>query len=113
MAYQFVSGLLPEIQVKVVGIEGTFDQLWIKADFEEAKLRDLSPQDGAGKFSSKSTERSQNSQSNGSLNCKCYICSKVGHLAKACPQQRRGQLMEAPGRQRLTEERMIETPLVL
>ena len=25
LAYQFVSGLLPEIQVKVAGIEGTFD----------------------------------------------------------------------------------------
>lgn len=33
LAYQFVSGLLPEIQVKVAGIEGTFDKLWIKGTF--------------------------------------------------------------------------------
>ena len=94
LAYQFVSGILPEIKVKVAGIESTFDQLWIKSHFEEAKLKDLSPRDGAGKFSRRSTQRSENSQSNGSLNRKCYICSKVGHLAK-----RRGQPMEAPGRQ--------------
>ena len=43
LAYQFVSGILPEIKVKVAGIEDTFDQLWIKAHFEETKLKDLSP----------------------------------------------------------------------
>jgi len=56
LAYQFVSRFLPEIQVKVAGIEGTFDQLLIKAHFEEAKLRDLLSRDGAGRFSSKLTQ---------------------------------------------------------
>ena len=38
---QFVAGLLEDIKVKVVGIEGSFDQLQAKARFEEAKLQDL------------------------------------------------------------------------
>jgi len=103
LAYQFVSGLLPEIQVKVAGIEGTFNQLWIKACFEEAKLRDLSSRDGAGKFSSKPTqfrpENSHYSQSSnhGTPNRKCYVCAKVGHLAKNCPQQGRGRPAESQG----------------
>ena len=43
LVYQFVSGLLPELKVKVAGAEGTFDQLWIRARFEEAKLKDFDP----------------------------------------------------------------------
>ena len=38
---QFVAGLLPEIKRRVVGVEGSFDQLLVKARFEEAKRRDL------------------------------------------------------------------------
>ena len=57
------------MQVKVVGIEGTFDQLWILARFEEAYLRELSSQGGAGNLGSKSTQRSVSGQFNGSLNC--------------------------------------------
>ena len=93
--------------MKVSDIEGTytFDQLWIKACFVETKLRDLSSRDGTGKFSSEPSQRSENSQSSGLLNCKCYTCSKVRHLAKACPQQRRGQPMEAPGRYIAVQQR--------
>lgn len=40
---QFVAGLLPDLKSKVAGTEGDFDQLLVKARFEEAKLRDLSP----------------------------------------------------------------------
>ena len=43
LAYQFVSRLLPELKVNVAGAEGTFDQLQIKARFEEAKLKELTP----------------------------------------------------------------------
>ena len=38
---QFVAELIEDIKVKVVGIEGSLDQLLAKARFEEAKLRDL------------------------------------------------------------------------
>ena len=39
---QFVTGLLGDIKANVVGIEGSFDQLLVRARFEEAKLQDLS-----------------------------------------------------------------------
>ena len=42
LAYQFVAGLKPNLKSKLAGVEGTFDQLLIKARFEEAKARDLS-----------------------------------------------------------------------
>ena len=39
---QFVVGLLPDIKAKIVGSEGDFNQLLLKARFEEVKLRELS-----------------------------------------------------------------------
>ena len=36
---QFTAGLLPHLKEKLVGEEGTFDQLLIKARFEEAKKK--------------------------------------------------------------------------
>ena len=41
LAYQFVSGLRTKIKAKVAGTEGGFEQLLVKARFEEVKLRDL------------------------------------------------------------------------
>ena len=41
LAYQFVSGLLPELKVKVAGTEGDFEHQLLKAQFEEAKIREL------------------------------------------------------------------------
>ena len=47
LANQFVSGLQLELKSKVVGFEGNFEQLLVKARFEEAKLRDLAqPRNG-------------------------------------------------------------------
>ena len=40
LAYQFVAGLTQALRTKV---EGNFDQLLVKARFEEVKIRDLSP----------------------------------------------------------------------
>ena len=48
---QFVAGLLEDIKVKVVGIEGSFDQLLAKARFEEAKLHDLNTTNTGSKSS--------------------------------------------------------------
>ena len=49
LANQFVSGLKLELKSKVVGFEGCFEQLLVKACFEEAKLRDLAqPRNGHG-----------------------------------------------------------------
>ena len=58
----------PRNTVKLASVEGTFNQLWIKARFEEAVERDLSCQDSAGKFSS-SQLRCLTSVS---LNLQCY-----------------------------------------
>ena len=41
LAYQFVAGLRSDIKIKVSGTEGNFEQLLIKARFEEAKIRDF------------------------------------------------------------------------
>ena len=41
LAYQFVVGLKSNLKSKLAGVEGTFNQLLVKARFEEAKLRDL------------------------------------------------------------------------
>ena len=42
LAYQFVAGLKKNLQSRVAGIKGDFDQLLLRARFEEAKIRDLS-----------------------------------------------------------------------
>ena len=42
LASQFVAGLCPSLQAKIVGMEGDMDQLVLKARFEEAKSKELS-----------------------------------------------------------------------
>ena len=42
LSSQFVGGLIPEIKRKIAYLEGvSFSELWQKARFEEARLRDL------------------------------------------------------------------------
>ena len=41
LANQFISGLRPELQAKVVGMDGSLDALVLKARFEEAKAKEL------------------------------------------------------------------------
>ena len=43
LAYYFVAGLTPALRIKVAGVKGNFSQLLVKARFEEAKIKDLSP----------------------------------------------------------------------
>ena len=42
LAHQFVSGLLPDLKLKVAGTDGPFKHLLPKARFEEDKIRELS-----------------------------------------------------------------------
>ena len=46
LANQFIAGLRLEIKGMVVGMEGSFEELLVKARFEEAKLRDLAGSGG-------------------------------------------------------------------
>ena len=42
LSSQFVAGLNPALKPKVAGVEGDFEQLLVKARFEEAKLKEFS-----------------------------------------------------------------------
>ena len=41
LANQFIVGLKPELKKKMVGVEGSVDELLLKSRFEEAKYREL------------------------------------------------------------------------
>ena len=76
----------------------------MKPRHEEAKFRDLDPRSTLGNLNTRgiavvrqdiqTPPRNQPKQFN--MARKCWMC---GNVAKACPQQRRGQPVEAPGRQ--------------
>ena len=116
-AYQFVAGLKSNLKSKVAGVEGTFDQLLVKARFEEAKLRDLSsvsvstaktllkdaprkpyqatnPVKPANQHGAVATneERSCDRASN-----QCYHCHGTGHFQRNCPLRGRAAPEEVPG----------------
>ena len=117
LASQFVSGLRPEIKLKVAGTDGDIQQLLVKARFEEARLRDLSRADKAGGVSSTSSVQkkggpkppqkpqsaSQQDQpsvpksADQGLGPRCYNCHSRGHLARDCKKPKR-RSVETPGR---------------
>ena len=107
LAYQFVSGLLPQIKMKLAGVEGSFDQLLVKARFQEAKLRDL-----AGVEAPPATPLQQNAPyrsidggntppqiARGRPNPqgRCFHCDGAGHFARHCPLRGRAAPIESPG----------------
>ena len=99
LAYQFVAGLLPKIRAKVAGTEGIFEQLWVKARYEEAKARDLELTSTVGYPTNRRPPvvredgrmPPQNQPNQNVTPRRCWLCRQMGHIAKACPQQRRGQ----------------------
>ena len=104
LAYQFVAGLLPDIWIKVAGTEGIFDQLLMKARFKEAKLRDLgplvqTPTRPPGMLTAMPNSEAQENLASQGTKRKCFVCGQVGHLARECSLQRRGQPVEAGGLQ--------------
>ena len=119
LASQFVSGLLPEIKRKVAGAEGSFDQLLVKARYEEAKLRDLSDGNSGrtpahnrrttGDSSKRSGGHGSNdghhtsrpgTEENGKARSglQCFHCHGTGHFARECPLKGRADPKEAKGR---------------
>jgi len=112
LAYQFVAGLKRNLQSKVAGIEGDFEQLLVRARFEEAKIRDLSSQNdrhfNGGNNSNSGSKRSISSgqqgkpTSGGRSNSRevdhCFTCHGTGHYARNCPYKGRSVPAEAQGR---------------
>ena len=119
LAYQFVAGLTPVLRTKVAGVEGSFEQLLVKARFEEAKIRDLATSQG-GRQKHTTTDASNQGRSDPhpggrqggggqpqpgklerpgarSSNNRCFVCQGVGHLARNCPFRGRSAPMEARG----------------
>ena len=123
---QFVAGLLEDIKVKVVGIEGSFDQLLAKARFEKAKLWDLNATNTGSKSSGvsvtsnitdpvPSVQSSSRTTANGSYsrqqrlttprfnvggqrdNARCYNCGSPSHLIRQYPCLVKNRATETPG----------------
>ena len=114
---QFVAGLRSELQAKVMGLDGTMDQIVMKARFEETKIKELataktngaqkktsvpvstsSPAANTTKWS-RSSKTDTSSPKGSSMTRKCYSCGVSGHMARTCPygkQARRDG--ETPGR---------------
>lgn len=107
LANQFVSGLRADLKAKVVGTEGSLEQLLVKARFEEAKRRELAAPKGIRDFTprkppmppnigtvakdghySKSPQSGSNAPGTGRQDTTAWKCGMPGHLARACPYPR-------------------------
>ena len=112
LTYQFVSGLRAEIKRKIAGMEGDFQELLVKARFEEAKLRDLAEpttRDPAHRKLPHQKDSNEKDRSAPHLPNKemdnlpkggekrCYHCNGTGHFAKNCPMRRRALPSESRG----------------
>ena len=109
LANQFVSGLPPELKSKVVGFEGNFEQLLVKACFEEVKLRDLAQPRNAqrGGYIPQQQRTLKNFRMNATGNRptwqqdqmeRCYTCNKPGHFARNCSLKGQGAPVESKGK---------------
>ena len=136
LANQFISGLRPELQAKVVGMEGSMDALVLKAWFKEAKAKELTGTRGlmnkrqSVTSSGTSTPAAALLTSPTSINIsnspplmttpsredgrrpgarKCFNCGMEGHMAHACPYEKATRGQEAHGRTRVSNVTTEET----
>ena len=123
LANQFVAGLLPGLKAKVVGSDGTLDQILLKARFEEAKHRELknlsrpSPtkpkppegttggssaplKSGTPKDWTQPSSRTRGDVKGGAKKrpLTCFSCGMEGHMKKDCPYPKPSKDPESRGR---------------
>lgn len=90
LSSQFVAGLLPSLKTKVAGVEGDFDQLLVKARFEEAKLKEFATPTQKGPCRPvNDTHHAENVGPAGNVH---------DHLKRRYPQHRRGAPVESEAR---------------
>lgn len=130
---QFVSGLRSELQSKVVGVEGSMEEIVAKARFEEAKRKELSsrnprsqlkknfPPRGGGQANrpSQTTNLPASSpqpkpgEATRGKSVTCYKCGMEGQVRSRCPYPRQQEGTESQGRPQVKSisHETQETPL--
>ena len=95
---QFVAGLIPALKAKVASTDGKFEEILVKARFEEAKLCDLG-QSASNSMAQKPVEQSNQSTvaQRQSRTVKCSKCGSTNYIAKHRRWQGRAEPGEARG----------------
>ena len=105
LAYQFVSGLRPEIRRKLVGMEGSFDQLLrdlMDSDTKPTQKRVITSSTSSASTDSMGEGRGPFGRFSNTAKARpplrCFHCHGTGHFARDCPFRGRVAPAESRGR---------------